>query len=236
MNNVYELKIERLNDLSNVTSFNDSEWNEIQLLSVDTDNEIRKQTAELLGFHHCKKSEDILVSMLNDVDFLVRTEACDSLYFSINEQIPKILLELYVNESYDLVKGYALLTSGDILANIGKKFDNNSLRTILLSLENVNDWVKIAIYRTLIKTGYKKYQKELIDKIESPDYRNKIFAISMIYDIIFDMDKNNIQILYEKLKTLKDKESVESVLASVQNLIDMIENNQLVNTEDGTMC
>ena len=241
MNKTDTFKEKRLNFLNTAKFFCDEQWEEIEMYSKDNDEEIRKQVAELLGFHHCEKSENILVSMLNDTDCLVRAEVCDSLCFSVNDLLLKTLLDTFKNDSSVLVRGYAILAIGDILTNLNKNLDDDLKGVILNSEKNEDAWVKVAIYRTLIKTGHKKYQKKLIEKIESLSYRNRIFVISMIKDVVFDMDMCNIEFLYKKIIDLMRNEETESVLFSVRDLLVVVESilknqSEKSNTGDGSVC
>ena len=46
-----------------------------------------------------------------------------------------------------------------------------------------SDWVKIAIYRSLVMLGENEYFIPFINMLHSSDYRNRIFVLNIIDDI-----------------------------------------------------
>lgn len=93
------------------------DWNQIKSFSEDNDSEVRYRVAELLALFPSDESEKLLVSMLNDHNYMVRASACDSLSFS-NSSVTIELLTRLAKDSRYLVRGYAVLSIGDIQKNI----------------------------------------------------------------------------------------------------------------------
>ena len=153
-------------------------------LSNDTDAEVRSQCAETLALIPCEESESILVSLLDDADNLVRANACDSLKFSHSKLIVKKLIFMLSDTSY-LVRGYATLTIADILANISEGQFSGEVVQLFKNNEATeqSDWVKIAIYRSLVMLGENEYFIPFLNMLHSSDYRNRIFVLNIIDDI-----------------------------------------------------
>ena len=84
-----------------------------------------------------------------------------------------------------LVRGYATLTIADILANISEGQFSGEVVQLFKNNEATeqSDWVKIAIYRSLVMLGENEYFIPFINMLHSSDYRNRIFVLNIIDDI-----------------------------------------------------
>ena len=215
--------LEKLEQMCSYAELSMENWAELEQLASNDNSEIRMRVAEALGCHHCKESEKRLMLMLRDADVLVRAEACDSLSFSVNEDIIETLLDIYINDSEEMVRGYAVLAIGDIYQNIDKQINNELKEALFKHLEPGNDWLIIAVLRTLILNGHKKYIDDLTKKLESSNYVDRIFAVSSFADLLPIMNSEEIEKLKRKLSETSNNEKTRSVLSAVQDLIMLIE-------------
>ncbi len=234
-NKIIQNKLEKLEQMCSYAELSTENWAELKSLGENNNSEIRMRVAETLGCHHCEESEKRLLAMLKDTDVLVRSEVCDSLGFSVNENVTEILLDIYINDSEELVRGYAVLAIGDIYRNINKEINNGLKETLLKHLEPDNDWLLIAVLRTLILNGHKKYIDSLAIELEGSNYVDKIFAISSFADLLQVMNSEEIEKLKRRLSEILKKEKYRSVRSSIQDLVRIIEKNK-EKTGDGTVC
>ena len=182
---MFKSTLEKLDYLLNLdTEKQEIDFHIVRQLSNDTDAEVRSQCAETLALIPCEESESILVSLLDDADNLVRANACDSLKFSHSKLIVKKLIFMLSDTSY-LVRGYATLTIADILANISEGQFSGEVVQLFKNNEATekSDWVKIAIYRSLVMLGENEYFIPFLNMLHSSDYRNRIFVLNIIDDI-----------------------------------------------------
>ena len=181
---MFKSTLEKLDYLLNLdTEKQEIDFHIVRQLSNDTDAEVRSQCAETLALIPCEESESILVSLF-DADNLVRANACDSLKFSHSKLIVKKLIFMLSDTSY-LVRGYATLTIADILANISEGQFSGEVVQLFKNNEATeqSDWVKIAIYRSLVMLGENEYFIPFLNMLHSSDYRNRIFVLNIIDDI-----------------------------------------------------
>ena len=166
---MFKSTLEKLDYLLNLdTEKQEIDFHIVRQLSNDTDAEVRSQCAETLALIPCEESESILVSLLDDADNLVRANACDSLKFSHSKLIVK-----------------KFITIADILANISEGQFSGEVVQLFKNNEATeqSDWVKIAIYRSLVMLGENEYFIPFLNMLHSSDYRNRIFVLNIIDDI-----------------------------------------------------
>lgn len=211
-------KFDAIDKLKESTSLTDDDWIMLSAFSNDKNQEIRLEVSEVLALFPTCKSEKILLNLLNDSDHLVRASACDSLYFSLSQEALKKLMQMTKDSRY-IVRGYAVLSIGDIQNNT--KVNKKSTIVFLKDLEEKEKsrWVKIAIYRSLFILGENSYIDKLIYAINDANYKNRSFALSLIEQIIDD----NIFFDFNKLKSIaQNRLSIEKNLPIRQKLYEVI--------------
>lgn len=183
-------------------------------LANDPNAEIRSQCSEVLALIPCEQSENILISLLSDTDDLVRANACDSLNFSHSIITAKKLIPMLLDINY-LVRGYSALTLADILLNISES--SLTKRIILLLKNNVNvekcNWVKIAIYRSLVMLGESEYFLPFINMLHSSDYQDRIFVLNIVDDVNIPKYKEEI---LKHLISQNSKETIKHIKQKIQ--------------------
>lgn len=199
------------------------DWNKIKILSEDNDSEVRYRVAELLALFPSEKSEEWLISMLNDDNHMVRAAACDSLSFSTSSNTSKLLWRLAKDSRY-LVRGYAILSIGDIQKNIDS--NSNEVIQLLKRLDSKEscEWVKIAISRSLYILGEYSYGTFLLEKLNSRNYKSRSFVLNLLEPLIDSNITNNIPNMLQILKQRLTLESAFAVKLKLQSLISKISN------------
>lgn len=211
-------KFEAIDKLKESTNLDDNDWMMLSVLSNDESQEIRLEVSEVLALFPTIESEKILLNLLNDSDYLVRASACDSLYFSLSQETLK-KLKLMTKDIRYLVRGYAVLSIGDIQKNVrvNKKSTIEFLKT--LEAEEKSRWVKIAVYRSLFILEEVSYIDKLICAINDTNYKNRSFALSLIEQLLDD----NVLFDFNMLKqTAQNRLAIEKNLPIKQKLYEVI--------------
>ena len=211
MNEQERKYIERLEN-SNI-EFEDLDLRLITALAKNEDGEIRSVIAEVLCEYANEFSEGLLISMLNDIDELVRCNACDSLGSSHSTSCIPPLLEKIKDES-ELVRCYAILSVTDIIKStkVSTKPYAELLKTILPKEAGI---VRLACYSALYQFGEKKYLKRIARFLFSSDYHHQIFAIKTLKELKSDENKKVVGKALKKACEKSCPRSVKDVLEQV---------------------
>lgn len=218
----YKEKIEILDNLECRLYDNDiteKDFGILDSMSYDKDNYIRSIVAQILVDLEDKRGEDILIRLARDSDSLVRVEACDSLCISESITTYNFLKDIVMKDRNGMVRGYAVMSLGDISLKINK---NNDL-TVFLENILVNEKViftRINIYTVLYNIGNEEYLTELLSMINTRRYQNRCSVVNCLGDIINDSNKELI------VKTLLQKKKNEKSIAVISTIDNML--NELV--------
>jgi len=197
----------------------DGDVETLRQLSQHEHNEIRANVAKALVNADPSKAENILLAMLNDKDYLVRTDVCDSLCFNSNPQVLEMLKKVAVKDKVGLVRHYAILTIGDIVLNINA--DKQELLQFLKQrlLVEKGKHTKIAFYRTMYALGDEKYLQCLINQLKSVRYQNRCATVNTLRGIVNDKNKADI---VAALEDLSKTEKVVAVVSSIERALNEI--------------
>ncbi len=226
MNNMFtfEDKAKYISQCYDKTDLNQTDWQIISELSKDESTDIRLDVGEMLSSFPCQMSENILLSMINDSEYLVRTTVIDSLSFSKSETVLNVLRDSLKDNRF-LVRGYAALSLGDVQNNIGTDFDE-TIEILKRSFKRERgEWCKIAIAGSLFLLGEDSFLEVLINNINNRFYKNRLFALNSIIDIFekcsdrFDK-KKLLDILYKRKQTEKTL-SVNKALDKLTDIVKM---------------
>lgn len=215
----FEQALDCLSDLKKHKTLTENDRKNIDRLSVCKNHEIRLEVTELLAFFPCEYSEKFLIKMTRDKNRLVRASACDSLCFS---RSPAALsaLKISATDGNPLVRGYAVLSIGDISGNTRA---NAEIVEFLKDREKKekNPWVKIAVYRSLFVAGEPTYAGKLLQALNSKRYQNRCFAVNLLSELAETESPEKIPHLEESLEERLLKEEVpavrESILSSLKS-------------------
>lgn len=215
-----EEKLDLVFSLEEKRSLSKNDWSNIQKFVNDKDSEVRYEAASLLALFPSEMSERLLISMLNDDDHLVRVAVCDSLSFSKSSDTLNLLVKAEKDKRF-LVRGYAILSIGDIQKNI--ESDPTEIINLLKYLNDKEtcEWVKIAISRSLYILGEVSYENYLLEKLNSRSYKNRCFVLSLLEELIDD-NVINKNIILSHLNQRLEIENALSVKTKLQRLINKI--------------
>lgn len=165
-------------------------------------SDIRITTAEVLALFPSDFSKKLLLKLVDDKNYLVRTNACDSISFCGDKNALLKLIKKLKDRHY-LVRGYAALSLADVQINIGEPYTAalNNLQQIL-TVENDN-WVKVCIYRSIIILGDKTVLEKYLSLYENGDYHVKRLFLSLLNDVMPNIDGKELYLFQNCLKNDK---------------------------------
>lgn len=179
--NIYD-KLTLLESMHGLPSLSGNNQQLIFEMCSDQSDEVRMRAAELLGEFPSDDVANMLCSMLKDSDELVRATVCESLgYCDLDDHIESVIH--CTKDKSPLVRGYAVLSLADFQYNY-KQIHNqlNELFTSLLEQEK-DEWVKIALLRSLIVLGNNHYFEPFFMLLRTADYPNQCFALSLLNEM-----------------------------------------------------
>ena len=191
----------------------------LELLSDDSDEEVRARVAELLVFSDSDIAEKILIKLLEGSDELVRVNACDSLCNSASLEVLNMLKDKVLRDKSSLVRGYAALSVADIAIKLNCNIEELSeFFEYALKKEKVN-WVKFNFYKVLYMLGNKSYLHMLIKELNNRQYRNRCAVVNILSELLASDTvveiKSSVVERYKIEKSIAVKSAIEKVVEYV---------------------
>ena len=209
----------RLDDKAYEEEVDEDDYSILKELSYDKELTIRALVARILVDSSDEKGEEILLRLTNDKEWLVRTEACDSLGISESVTTYNILKKIAKKDTSGYVRGYAIISLGDIAVKIHKE---NELIKFLeeMLMHEKTEFTKINIYTVLYNLGQKEYFDKLLSMTNSKKYSNKCAVVNSLKDIA---NESNRDMIINILLEYKEKETARSVSYTIDDAIKKIE-------------
>lgn len=211
-------KLDFLDSVCDLSKISDETWNEIVALSTDNSGEVRMTVAEKLFSFSDERSEVLLLELLDDNDYLVRCEACISLQNRNSICVfDKLLLK--TNDQKYLVRGYAAISAATITVDYGLnvKFELEACLSGMLA--DTNEWVKIAALYSLVLLGKFEYQERLLHFLDSNNYQNRSFVLTLLEELIDKKKIKNTCELSNSLTICLQKEKNKQIYDKISNLL-----------------
>ena len=190
---------------------------------VDTqDDYIRDLIASLLVNFPTNKSLNILCSLTQDNDSLVRADAFDSLSeFPCSESF-KILFDAMFSESDDISRFCAIRSCAEVILLLGR--NSEDVKSIFGDIyrRDPSDLCKLASCYGMFLFGEDNALALILAFLGHPDYHIRCSTISVFREIL---DDNNKQVLKEAVMQLKKNEQSEAVISSIDEFLIFAENN-----------
>jgi HEAT repeat protein len=166
--------------------------------------------------NYSKKEIKTLKELSNDMDEIVRVNACESLSNNISIDVLNLLKEKACKDNSSLVRGYSAIS----IANIARRKNDAKIELIKLLKSRLNKekiiWVKINIYCALYLLGEEKYLYLIIKELNNRLYRNRCAAVNLLAYIISNENKRII------IKSLDERLNIETTIAvrsSINNVL-----------------
>lgn len=215
-------KLDFLENICDLSKISDEVWDKIVALSMDASGEVRMTVAEKLFNFSDERSEAVLLELLDDSDYLVRCEACISLQNRKSIGVFNKLL-LKTNDQNYLVRGYAAISTATIAADydLNVKFELEACLSGLLA--DTNEWVTIAALYSLILLGKFEYEEQLLNFLDSNNYQNRSFVLTLLEELIDKKKIKNARELSNALTTCLQKEKNKQIYDKISNLLNKLQ-------------
>ena len=211
--------LRQIEEKSYEEELDENDYSILNKLSYDKEVFIRDLVAVILVESSDEKGEDILLRLTNDKEWLVRADACDSLCISVSVTTYNLLKKIAKKDTSGYVRGYAILSLGDIADKINKEDELIEFLEDRLKYEKV-EFTKINIYAVLYNLGRKEYFDKLLSMINSKKYTNRCAVVVSLQEIA---NESNRDMIINVLLEHKKKETAMSVIYTINDAIKEIE-------------
>lgn len=217
-----------LEEKSYAEDFDEKDLSILNKLSYDKDVYIRSVVAEALVVSQDEKAEQILLRLTKDKTWLVRADACDSLCISKSVETYNLLESMAKKDTSGCVRGYAVLSLGEIANRIHRKSELTKFLEERLEKEK-SQFAQISIYTILYKMGQRKYLKNILAMLDTNNYRNRSAAVESLEEIV---DDSNKEVIIASLSEHKKVETARSVICTIDEKLEEIFLNDLEEKAD----
>ena len=211
--------LRQIEEKSYEEELDENDYSILDKLSYDKEVFIRDLVAVILVESSDEKGEEILLRLTNDKEWLVRADACDSLCISESVTTYNLLKKIAKKDTSGYVRGYAILSLGDIADKINKEDELLEYLEDRLKHEKVQ-FTKINIYAVLYNLGRKEYFDNLVSMLNSKKYLNRGSVVNILNYIA---NEDNRDMIIKVLLEHKKKETAMSVVYTINDVIKEIE-------------
>ena len=211
--------LRQIEEKSYEEELDENDYSILNKLSYDKEVFIRDLVAVILVESSDEKGEEILLRLTNDKEWLVRADACDSLCISESVTTYNLLKKIAKKDTSGYVRGYAILSLGDIADKINKEDELLEYLEDRLKHEKVQ-FTKIDIYAVLYNLGRKEYFDNLVSMLNSKKYLNWGSVVNILNYIA---NEDNRDMIIKVLLEHKKKETAMSVVYTINDVIKEIE-------------
>ncbi len=192
----------------------------LKVLSKSKFSDVKINMAGILVNCETPESVNVLLSMVDDEDDLVRVNAIDSLCNCQDVKVMKILMEIAQKDNSELVRRYAILSAVDIADNI-EKCDYTAVAHFLKqrAKRESDIGIKLACYRLYLFDD-KNYLTQLEMGLLDADYRNRCATVHGLSEIADSKNSEHIRNILikareaEKIYTVTD--AIDHALSEMQ--------------------
>lgn len=206
-----ELQINKLPD--------ETTFDFLDRLCEDSHAEVRLYACEALQEFPCSKTEKRFLQLLHDPDELVQCEACEALSSSKSEQVLNNLITI-ARENNGMLRGYAVISLTDIQKNIDTISEKVIAFLLELLQEETDNWVRIAIYRSLIVLGVDGYASAFLLHRKDMDYHNRCLMLNFLKEILDEGLWQRTENLHTILLEMYTNEDTIAVKRTLQELLE----------------
>ena len=211
--------LRQIEEKSYEEELDENDYSILNKLSYDKEVFIRDLVAVILVESSDEKGEEILLRLTNDKEWLVRADACDSLCISESVTTYNLLKKIAKKDTSGYVRGYAILSLGDIADKINKEDELLEYLEDRLKHEKVQ-FTKIDIYAVLYNLGRKEYFDNLVSMLNSKKYLNRGSVVNILNYIA---NEDNRDMIIKVLLEHKKKETAMSVVYTINDVIKEIQ-------------
>lgn len=182
------------------------------------EEELRQSIAESLINADPEEAWPLLQQLAEDDDWLVRTEACQSMGESDSESAAELLLDRIRRDPVETVQVYAVLALGEILARRGME-ERKRWTGALEELEETSQSQRFRM--ALCEALYRAEPQEdrlavLLEGLQSEDYTIRCSALNGLAAVLTGENSSLIRSQVLQLKESEPTPAVRSTIARIE--------------------
>ncbi|MDO3413317.1 HEAT repeat domain-containing protein [Saccharibacillus sp. CPCC 101409] len=189
----------------------------LERYSYDSEGLVRVEAAAAFYTFFDERAQQILLRLANDRDWLVRTEACESLCLSRSEHVLEFLKTKLRRDRSVKVRTYAVLSYGDIVWELDKDRHECLLFIKETRLRETSPGMLLACDKVLYEMGEEEALDRLLDGLKLDKLNHRCSAGNRLLEVV--NARNARRIRYEALDWL-GRESVSATVSIAVELID----------------
>ncbi len=200
----------------------------IKEFAADSESWIRSWAAMQLVDYKSEEAKNILLYLTRDKDYLVRTEAYDSLSAFPSDDVVQVLKHAITHEKSGLARGYAIISWAVVIYEMDTA-TNEDIQFLRKRRKSERSYHCILdCYYALYILGDKSALKGMLFFLNSKNYQNRCGAINLLRLIV---DEDNKDQITDAIVQLLSKEEWVSVRSSaeifLEELKDQHENSEI---------
>lgn len=211
-----EEKINLLNEYDNIPVLTDEHFSILNEFSYDKDSNVRSIVASLLVDFINERSKDILLRLAQDEDYLVRTEAYDSLAVFPFTDVASFLESAMKTEGNNIARSYAILSWTDVSLSLHHDMSESIDSLKKLKHNEISTHCNLSYCYALYMFGQVETLDEILFFLKNGDYHIRCATIALLDEIIDETNekriKDSIAILLSAENTVAVKDRAERFL------------------------
>ena len=198
---------------------NETTFDFLNRLCEDSNAEVRMYACEALQDFPRSRTEKLFLQLLYDPDELVQCAACEALASSKSEQVLNKLIT-FARENNGMLRGYAVISLADIQKNIDTIAEKVIAFLLELLQEETDNWVRIAIFRSLIVLGVNGYASAFLFHRKDTDYHNRCLMLNLLKEMLDEGLWQRTEKLHAILLEMYTNEDTIAVKRTLQDLLE----------------
>ncbi len=189
----------------------------LQSLASDRSRFVKGWVAKLLVGFETEASKHILIKLTQDKNFLVRTEAYDSLCIFAADDVAQFLKTAVEKETSAMARSYAILSWTDVkvaLSNVSKEdvffLEAHSKR------EQRSAFCRLHCYCGLYRFGDKTILEPILSFLKHRNYRMRCAAIHSLEELI---DEDTRAVIVEAVAKQLPLETTVAVKSTIETFL-----------------
>ncbi len=181
------------------------------------DGDLRQRIAESLINADPEEAWPLLKRLSDDGEWLVRTEACQTLGDNDGEAAAELLLDRAAHDPEELVQVYALHSLGELLERGGPKKRARLTEALLaMEREEKSPRLRLALQEALYRGDRGEARLgEILQALKSPDYTLRCSALNSLEILL---TPENREPIYQEILRLKKTEPTPAVQSAIARL------------------
>ncbi len=210
----------RFSEMHEKDDLSDDDYEFLNDITKSDDMCLKCDAADLLIDHTTKQAVEILKTLSNDNDAIVRTSAYDNMWVFEKQDFDEILRNAVAHEKDGIARSYAVCSLYDLYSE--NSCDTAGLIAFMHKLypSDKDRRCRLQYLRNFYLSGENDKLGEIIAYLEDEDYTIRISAVNTFSEIL---NKENKEVLLSVVRKRLKTENSRAVKASIEQLLSYAE-------------